>query len=221
MASYRIPEHVKEGFSILIKSPQQKIDSLINELDKVPKELLPSELSEYLSKKNIYSKKDSSEIIAILASLYRLKESENIGIHEIVENICIALKEAKDNKLQPKVSFEKKLIKLLSLKTIGATFKALGLLTEYDKIFVDTRIITDIRLVFDDNLSDKIETGIIVHNLRIEYHKGKTTHEEIFLTLDNNDLKKLKEQILRAEKKEKSIKSNLRDNFLFIETTND
>lgn len=220
MATYRIPEYVKEGFSIIIKSPPKKFDTLINVLNKVPKRLLPSELSDYLLKKKIYSEKQSSKIVDVLASLYRLKESETKSINEIVENICQALRETNDVNLKPRPNFEKSLTSLLSLKTIGASFKALGLLTDYEKTFVDSRIILDIRPVFDDNLDNKIETGVIVHNLRIEYHKGKDTHEEIFLALDSNDLNKLKEQILRALKKEKSIKLNLKDNFNFIETIN-
>jgi len=218
MAKYNIPEHVKEGFSILIKSSRDKIESLINELSNAPKGLSPLELSDYLFKKDVYSKNEAKEIVAVLTSLYRLKERENRSINEIAEDICIALKETSNDKLKPKAEFEKVIIQLLSLKIIGATLKALSLQTEYYNTFCNARIITDVRPVFDDDIDKQIETGIIVHNLKIDYHKGGVEdHKEFFVALDNNDLKKLKEQIIRAEKKEKSIKSSLKNIFSFIQ----
>lgn len=85
MSSYIIPDHVKKGFSIILKSSQNKIDSLIHQLEKSNKELLPPEISDYLSNKEIFSKKESSEILKILFSIYRLKEKEEESLNEIIK----------------------------------------------------------------------------------------------------------------------------------------
>lgn len=53
-----------------------------------------------------------------------------------------------------------------------------------------------------------MKAHIITHNLKILY-KGIGKTKEIFLALDNEDLKELKKNILRAEKKEKVLKNML------------
>ena len=99
---------------------------------------------------------------------------------------------------------------LLSIKAIAATNKAVDLRGEYDKIYVDSRIMTDIRPSFYEDIKKGFEIGAIVHNLRIEYHHGNKPHGQIFLALDNNDLAALKGQIIRAEEKEMSLRTNLK-----------
>ncbi|MCX6234783.1 MAG: hypothetical protein NT175_08675 [Bacteroidetes bacterium] len=219
MTSYRIPDDVKKGFTILLKSPQKKIDSLISELAKIPKGLLPSEITEYISKKKVFSKDDPSYIVKVLLSLYTLKESETKPLSEIVINIQSALNEAEDITPKPNENFINNFIQLLSLKTIGLTCKAFSLLMEYEKTYVESRIITDIRPVFTDDLEENIDMGVIVHNLRIEYHKGQSTHEEIFIALDSDDLRELKERVIRAEKKEKAIRTYFAEKISFLDTS--
>jgi hypothetical protein len=221
MTSYRIPKNVRKGFAILLKTPQTKIDSLILELSKIPKGLLPSDISNYLSKKKVYSKEDASEIVTVLLSLFRLKESETKSLSEIAIKVQDALNETEDISPKPNENFITNLVKLLSLKTLGMTSKAFGLMMEYEKTYVESRIITDVRPVFSDDLEESIDMGVIVHNLKIEYHTGKSTHEEIYIALDCNDLRKLKEQLVRAEKKEKAIKSNFSKNISFLEISKD
>jgi len=217
MASYRIPKNVKKGFGVLLQSEQSKIDSLIKELENIPKGLLPSDLSEYISKKNVFSKEDAAEIVKVLLSLYRLKENETKTVSEILIKVQEALNETEEITSKPNSNFINNFTRLLSLKTLGLTSKAYDLLMEYEKTYVKSRIITDIRPVFSDDVDGDVEMGVIVHDLKIEYHKGRSTHEEIHIALDCNDLRELKERILRAEKKEKAIKRNFSNNISFLE----
>ncbi len=219
MNAYTIPDYVKEGFLVLIKSSQEKIDKLFKELEETPKGLLPSELAKSLLSLSIFSEQELSHIVRVILSLYVLKDNENKGVDEIIDGICKALVETGDENLIPNENLENNLKRFFSLKTVGITFKAIGLLTEFDKTFVDARIITDIRPAFEDNINSSIETGVIVHNLRIKYQKDTSLYKEFYIALDNEDLSKLKEQIIRAENKEKSIRNSLKDVIFLIDTS--
>ncbi|MGO9155135.1 hypothetical protein [Mycobacterium sp.] len=83
--------------------------------------------------------------------------------------------------------------------------KALSLRNEYERIITDTRILSDIRPVFDDDAEDpSIQAAIVNHTLRFTYTAGDGERHETHFALDTADLKKLKAQIEKALKKDKS-----------------
>ena len=205
---------------MLLGLPQAQIASLIRELEGASKGLPPQELSNYLSERIELPSDESYEIVQILYSLYRLKAETSLSTNELAENICVALQEEKQDKLKPKDgnwnAFERNLIKLMSVeKTIGSTFRALNLSTEYEKSFVDAKVFTDIRPAFGSDLSKKVDTAIVIHNLQIEYHTSGE-HVETYIALDGNDLRTLKAQIDEAIKKEESLVSSFEDKIFFV-----
>lgn len=216
MAKYLIPELYKKGLSIIINSSRDNISKIIEEFKKAPKELLPNEYIDLLSNLDIWSSSESKEVIETLMSLFRLKERDRKDAKNIVLDIYETLLENQEDELIPTENFESNLYELLSTENFGLSIKAIELSSEYEKIFNDCRIITDVRFAFNTDIEDKIETGIIVHNLRIKYYQGEN-NSEIFLALDNLDLNDLKEQIVRAQRKEKSIKANFKDSVYFID----
>jgi len=218
MSKLRIPESHKEGFKILSNLSEVDFKKLLNALSKINRGTLPDKLSTSLSEEANIEKNIASEIAKILFSIYSLKERFGDNTSEVTDELSLALKNSdvdlgKKNKWD---RLEERLKKMLSFdQTIGNTFKALKLLSEYDKIFVDSKIVTDIRPSFNDQDNMSTNTALIVHNLKVEYHKDDG-HEEIYLALDSSDLDELKRQIERAKKKEDKIKDTLKDKFLFI-----
>ncbi|WP_191496159.1 hypothetical protein [Mycobacterium simulans] len=96
------------------------------------------------------------------------------------------------------------LFALLQSATVRRFAKALTLHNEYERIVTDTRILSDIRPVFDDDEGDPaIEAVIVNHTLRFSYTAGDGDHE-LHFALDASDLKKLKAQIERALEKDKA-----------------
>lgn len=216
MAKYGFPDFVHEGLLILSKSEQNKINLLIENLKKSNKATTPQKLTDYLAEKKIYTKEQTDKIVKTLFSLYYLKEKENKNnISELVQDLYESFQRTVKAK-RVKIISKENIKSLLTIPSIGISFKAVGLLREYDKVFVDSRIITDIRPSFDNNIDSNIDVGIIIHSLKLEYHQGQQPHGQIFLALDANNLNALKDQIIRAQKKEKTIKASLK-NLLFID----
>ena len=91
-----------------------------------------------------------------------------------------------------------------------STFKAREVIRENLNNFYESRIISDIRIVYDDsgNLDDKDQVAVIVHNLRIKYSSKPVPRGEIFISLNLEDLHQLKDVVDRAIEKDKLIRTN-------------
>lgn len=223
MSKYRIPDGYKNGFSLLINLSVEKQNELLTILQKSKPGLLPPALGNFISFELEWSIDDSFEIAKVIFSLYGLKNDESNKTIEILsDEFCNSLKtEFKDLDIEWD-EFKNTLKSLMSFDdNIWLTFKALNLNSQYEKVFSECRILTDIRPLFYDKLEKKLNNAIISHNLKIEYSCTGNKDENIILTLTLDDLKKIKECITRAEKKEQGIKKSLKSNFNFIELKNE
>lgn len=94
------------------------------------------------------------------------------------------------------------------------TFKAYNLLLENANRFQSSRLITDMRMIFNDDFEDKLKTGVFVHQLKLEYI-GDKEEKEFYVSLDGSDLLKLKAVIEHALKKEKTLERDFKEiNFI-------
>lgn len=216
MAKYRIPEQFISGFkelSSLKKDLTYKISDILKKLDIGDG---PETLAKKLSDIKDLSKLDLSLISFTIFSLISLAQKENIEhlVNDLTQAYSLKNKEAKKDKI---TNLKNNLITILnSIDKINLTFKAIELQSEYDKIFTDCRVISDIRLIFLDKLDESPKQALVIHNLKMEYQQDEKIKESFF-ALDLDDLMKLKEQIERAIEKEKIIKGKINQEINFIE----
>jgi hypothetical protein len=100
-----------------------------------------------------------------------------------------------------------RLSSVLSAETLVTTYKAFDLLTEYDEVFLDGRIVTDIRPVFKES-SISPAGAVIVHTLKVTYGKGHD-HFDHYVALDDADLAKLQKIVTRAIEKAAALRQVL------------
>ena len=216
MAKYKIPEQFISGFkelSSLKKNLTYKISDILKKLDIGDG---PETLAKKLSDIKDLSKLDLSLISFTIFSLISLAQKENIEhlVNNLTQAYSLKNKEAKKDKI---TNLKNNLITILnSIDKINLTFKAIELQSEYDKIFTDCRVISDIRLIFLDKLDESPKQALVIHNLKMEYQQDEKIKESFF-ALDLDDLMKLKEQIERAIEKEKIIKGKINQEINFIE----
>jgi hypothetical protein len=79
---------------------------------------------------------------------------------------------------------------------------------EQERTVHAVRIFTDARPIFGPG-AESPEAAIILYNLKIAFHHAGRGIEEIFFSLDENDLQQLKKAIQRAELKAASLGSVL------------
>jgi hypothetical protein len=215
LARYRIPEIYQKGFKFLFKLSDEIRNQLLEELKNAPDNLSLDDLVNRLGLTLKIEKNEIDEIIRSILSLFALKESEDLDITTFASEIAEALKKTKDEALKPPVNFQLESLLSLLESPFYIKTKATRLAAERDRILLNTRIITDVRPIFTEDISCKIKANMILHNLKIEYAESGQ-FKEINFALDKDDLKKLKDYIERAEKKEKVLREELKKTDIII-----
>lgn len=97
--------------------------------------------------------------------------------------------------------------KVLSFhSTLGVVAKAGNVLVDHERIFVDARILTDIRPIFHPDVSEAPNAAVVVHMLRITQRDILAKRKTLYFALDGNDLRSLRDLLDRAIKKEETLK---------------
>ena len=99
-------------------------------------------------------------------------------------------------------TFTERLTRLLVPRTAAwLTAKANSVLDETSRYLCESRVLTDLRPVFDRDAAQGPMGLAIVHTMKLTLHGGPQDPEEIFFTVDSADLDMLGETIARARDK--------------------
>jgi hypothetical protein len=79
--------------------------------------------------------------------------------------------------------------RFLLLENVVTIAKALELSLDFEHILIDSKILTDIRLVYSAN-RDKIIGGIVCNRLRIKFH-DEDAHKSLSISLDKDEIEHL------------------------------
>ena len=215
MPRIQIPKKYRYGIEKIITLNsavfENLIDALKNSNPSFHLKKLADTVSLKIKQKGIedLTKDDLLNILEAIVSLYPLQAYSSLTIEDLASSLGEAVAELEDfhnvTEEQKKI-FEARITTLLSINgALDVASKVGELLLEYEHLFLGSRIITDIRPVFDSDLN-KIPAGaLIVHTLKLEYKQGNE-EKDFYIALDTNDVKKLREQLDRAEQKAESIK---------------
>ncbi len=218
MPTFNIPEKHQQGFEYFIALKDNLRSQLIKEIEKAPIGLPLGKLSKELAEILNLGISKLEPIMNMIISLYSAKESFGLDVDSFVDGIIDALENTDNEKLKPTKNLRSQLIQILSKRdSFYFTFKANNLVAEREKLLLNTSILTDIRPVFSDEKDYKIKCSLIIHNLKIEFMVDDE-YKEIYFALENEDLKKLKDIIVRAEEKEKAIREQFKSpNISFLD----
>jgi hypothetical protein len=114
-----------------------------------------------------------------------------------------------------RAQFKEKLVTLLGAEVFGIVSKAWDLRTDDERVFCHARILTDLRPVFGQTIEEGPMAMVVVHLLKLAFHRGFEKHQEFYVSLDGDDLKTLRAVIDRAEAKARTLKSSIKDVRLF------
>jgi len=215
MPRIQIPKKYRYGIEKIITLDSAVFDNLIDALKNSNPSFHLKNLADTVSLKikekeiENLTKDDLLNILDAIVSLYPLQTYSSLTIEDLASSLGEAVAELEDfpnvTEEQKKI-FEARITTLLSINgALDVASKVGELLLEYEHLFLSSRIITDIRPVFDSDLN-KIPAGaLIVHTLKLEYKQGNE-EKDFYIALDTNDVKKLREQLDRAEQKAESIK---------------
>jgi hypothetical protein len=106
---------------------------------------------------------------------------------------------------------------LLKLDSVRTTMKAVDVSYEYANILMDSRIMTDIRPIFNET-GDQIQGAVVAFTLRLNFINADDSHS-ISIAVDAADLQVLLEQCNRALLKAKTASQRLSSKSVGIPST--
>ena len=129
------------------------------------------------------------EIASLIASTAFAARSEDFAITE-----------------QDKSVIENRVEKILSVrKAMSLTAKTINVMSDQERVFIKSRVLTDFRPVFSED-AESIDAGVIVHTLTIHFAQDND-HKDFYVAMDTADIQKLRDVLDRADKKAKLLSS--------------
>ncbi len=203
----KIPKTHKEPLRKLAGMDAASRARLIAAIQAANAALDPDDLIAQVKQEAGVDPSSAGSIISMLVSMYRAADGNP---HQFASDAVDAAKEELEGPKKDAeewAAFTNDLATLLGLDgSLGVTAKVVDVRYEYGSVFCSARILTDIRPVFGSDPARSPLAAAIVHTLRITHHAGES-HEDFYVALDAEDLRKLRDQIDRAVKKESSLKA--------------
>ena len=210
MAKYSIPDIYKDGFKALVN-----LD--ITDINLIAKQMLtfkvggePKAFTEHLKELPINSIEDIADTIF---SFVGLLIEDKQDIKQIASDLVIAYNSdfgSKDSELITNEGVEKLFILFENSSQLKLSYKALTLASDFKNVLKSTSILSDIRVVFNDDINDMNRHSIIYHQLKIEYSTKSERVTEYF-ALDLKDLENLKNQVDRALLKQQLLTQDYKE----------
>lgn len=113
----------------------------------------------------------------------------------------------------PDVDLAMRIERLLRCDSIRVYSKALALGSRHERIFVDAQVLTDMRPLFGDDLDQETrpEAMLISHTLSLHFVDSDGTHDNFFVVLDDEDVIRVEQLLVRATTKSSAVRSLLRE----------
>src|SRR5262249_22428637 len=110
---------------------------------------------------------DLASIMRVLDTLYHIREATNVELDEFVEDIIEGIHHSNydDIDLQnvEDISLKRKLEKLLNIRTLKLISKSTIIQRDGERLYCDAKILSDIRPIFEDDLSVTPSSAVITH----------------------------------------------------------
>lgn len=212
MTRFQIPDNALHAFTELSKLSTSESEKIGLLLQQFPLGGNIEDLKELLDDNQLFvDVPDMAETFFSFGSL--LTNKKDISKDILAKKLSDAFAVKKKDEIGKDVveQLEKNLLTFFeSADSLTKTMKAIKLLTENAHIYHECGIMTDMRLLFNDNLETGSSCGVILHQLKIEYiENGKK--RSFFVSMDKDDLTELSDVLQRALKKEEVILKNQSD----------
>jgi len=213
MALYRIPDIFMPGFILISELNPDQAESIANTLNSSEFGLQTENMVSLLSNDLSIDKNKMENLIKTIYSILNFsddsEEKRKKRVEDLVKSIYDQTDKIEEKNFKSLSNYLELFIKIKGnpLKTV----KAYQILKENEKNYISSKTVSDIRIVFEDDLngSDKLKDAVIIHNLKLKFSDSESGEiKSLFLGLDGNDISELKKVLSRAEEKEKLIRED-------------
>jgi hypothetical protein len=212
MASLRIPEDSRLGLKFLLSLSDETAGALVAAIEQAEPTLRSIQFAKALQGKvHPLSFQELRLVVDTLIELYVVRETFRQSVDEFLDYLLEAMNypgdfpDLEESEWQKSRSFFKSL--LSRYEVLGITAKAQNVLTDHEHTFSNSRVLTDVRPIFGEDVSEHPKNAVILHMLRVHYFEAGET-KAIVLALDSSDVQALMEVLQRAQQKEETLKKS-------------
>lgn len=166
------------------------------------------------------SQLDTFDVLALLEAIqelagigYRIRSSASQMAARVVSSPQFDADEnlSRDDGLGERMS--QRIEILLNCDVIRLLSKASSIGAEHERVFLNAQVLTDLRPLFDDDSDENLEPegALLCHILSLHFISSDRSHDNFYVTLDDDDIEILKRAIDRAIRKSDSLKRRLQD----------
>lgn len=206
MASIRIPKPFVEPFAAVRALDEAQAEAfaaaLVHASPTMNVETLASDLPD-----DLFTEVEAADVVRAFVSLTAIRRINDWTVEETVERVA-----ASDDLDVPEVdqgTFADRLAVALRSRSIALLGKATDMGTDHDKAFAGARVLTDIRPIFGDEISEGPQGVVLTHTLKVEYFHDEGQLGNVYVTLDEQDIGVLRSVLDRAERKAESMRQVL------------
>lgn len=144
-----------------------------------------------------------------IGALYSVRVANDVPLEEFVDRVTESMDSEPESRIpdDKREAFRENLRSVLGAEAFSLRSKVFDLQTEDERTFCCARILTDLRPVFGSSVADGPKGMVVVHLLKLGFHRDQLHHEEIYVSLDAEDLETLRAVVERASSKAKTLKS--------------
>jgi hypothetical protein len=211
MTKLRIPDRYAPSLAKFILLTPEEIAVLLKALREGRPSLSIEEIAEALASRLPLERGDLDGIFNLLVGLQGARGGLELSVDEFVAALRASLESSNHEELRDLTpdwsAFQKAITEALADDTaLAISAKAMDVMSDHAKRFCTARVLTDLRPVFRSDVEKEDPIFVMVHTLKLVYHENGE-HLETFLSMDRNDLFKLRDVLGRAIKKEESLKA--------------
>lgn len=210
MSKLDIPQKGLDAIYRIGSYDDELLASIAHDLNELPYSTNKKELAESIKSIDF---KESMQLISALFAFCNTKTSAGKEIDLFIGDIILTIEsnEKEIDRFQ-KIGFERvreNLSKIMSSERIAALAKAVDIYTDRESVYLDSRVFTDIRPVYDDD-GNKLNALLAVHTLKLEFYNDNKK-KEFFVNLDDVDLEQLLQKLTKERNKAKTLSELLTD----------
>jgi hypothetical protein len=211
VAEVIIPSAYRGALIKLAEYSDTQIDELCSLLEAHPAVVTSRQVARDVADKlkTINADEGYSLLEAVIFLFYFLASragSRDVLLKEVTTGITTSGDEKQPKLAPPAIpNFQKNLNRFLSLSKVVHTAQALAVATDSQRLYSESKILSDLRPVFGNEVTSPPLGIVILHSLKIQFAEDGS-EKEFFVGLNSADLRELQACIARALDKEASLR---------------
>ena len=206
MMTQQMPEEFVPVLMMLHGVSQESYEALRDAVDVLGKPSGIAEFADLASGSGGVSVEEAQALLSMMLSTLARADVGDFDLDELVGQMAatssLGLGDDERGDLAVRVKG------LIDRRSTQLLHKSLALMREHESIFLDARIMTDIRPVFGGDVSEELDAVVLTHSLKIDFiEEGR--RRRFHVALDQSDLQVMKSVLERAIEKATSLRQTL------------